>query len=132
MTSPSCPVRTSPAEDPWVFIVVASTNSTSPPAPVTASPVATPGTAVRAADSWKNRWRPSASRTASMSIAIGASALPETIRVAVLRSSLPSSRSRLRTPASRVYSEITVRISSSEILTSPSTRPLRSRWRGHR
>jgi hypothetical protein len=30
------------------FIAVASTNSTSPPAPVTASPVATPGVAVRA------------------------------------------------------------------------------------
>jgi hypothetical protein len=32
----------------------ASTNSTSPPVGVTARPVATPGTAVRAADSWKN------------------------------------------------------------------------------
>ena len=30
---------------------------TSPPAPVTESPVATPGTAVRSAASWKKRWR---------------------------------------------------------------------------
>ena len=33
--------------------------------PVTARPVATPGTAVRSAASWKNFWRPSASRTTS-------------------------------------------------------------------
>jgi len=53
-------------------MLVASTNSTSPPAPVTARPVATPGVAVRAADSWKNFWRPSASRTASTSMFSGA------------------------------------------------------------
>ncbi len=47
---------------------------TSPPAPVTDRPVATPGTAVRSADSWKKRWRPSASRTPSASITTGASA----------------------------------------------------------
>ena len=46
-------------------------NRTSPPAPVTERPVATPGTAVRSAASWKNRWRPSASRTASTSIWTG-------------------------------------------------------------
>ena len=49
-------------------IAVASTKSTSPPVPVTARPVATPGTAVRSAASWKNRCRPSASRTAGSSI----------------------------------------------------------------
>ena len=54
------------------------------------------------------------------------------IFVAVLRSSVPSSRSRLRTPASRVYSAMIVRSTSSEISTSSSRRPLRSRWRGHR
>ena len=37
---------------PCPGILVASTNSTSPPVPVTARPVATPGTAVRSADSW--------------------------------------------------------------------------------
>src|SRR5579863_9483614 len=51
ITSPSCPVSVSPG---LPGIAVASTNSTSPPAPVTARPVATPGTAVRIADSWKN------------------------------------------------------------------------------
>jgi hypothetical protein len=83
-------------------MAVASMNSTSPPVGVYASPVATPGTAVRSAASWKNFCRPSASRTASTSIATGASAEPDAIRVAVLRSTVPSSRSRLRTPASRV------------------------------
>ena len=39
-------------------------NRTSPPAPVTARPVATPGIAVRSAASWKKRCRPRASRTA--------------------------------------------------------------------
>ena len=40
MTSPSCPVSTSP---PFPAIEAASTNNTSPPTPVTARPVATPG-----------------------------------------------------------------------------------------
>src|SRR5437763_13733779 len=72
ITSPSCPVRTRPlplAEPD--LMAVASMNSTSPPAIVTERPVATPGVAVRAADSWKNFWRPSASRTASTSIVTG-------------------------------------------------------------
>src|SRR5215470_9160739 len=47
MTSPSWPVRVSPPLVP--FMALASTKSTSPPVPVTARPVATPGTAVRAA-----------------------------------------------------------------------------------
>ena len=79
-------------------------NSTSPPVPVTLRPVATPGTAVRAAASWKTFWRPSASRTTASSTSTGASTLPLAIFVAVLRSSVPSSRSSWRTPASRVYS----------------------------
>ena len=62
----------------------------------------------------------------------GGSTSPEAIRVAVLRSTVPSSRSRLRTPASRVYSEMIVLNTSSEALTSSSRNPLRSRWRGHR
>src|SRR5436309_1465858 len=57
-------------------MAVASTNNTSPPAPVTARPVATPGTAVLIADSWKWRWRPRASRTASRSTTTGAVAVP--------------------------------------------------------
>jgi len=56
----------------------------------------------------------------------------EAMRVAVLRSTVPRLRSRLRTPASRVYSAMIVRRMSSEIETSSSRRPLRSRWRGHK
>ena len=82
ITSPSWPVST---RSPFPDISVASTKRTSPPAPVTARPVATPGTAVRIAASWKNFWRPRASRTWSSSIATGASVLPEAICVAVLR-----------------------------------------------
>src|SRR5207302_1430703 len=59
ITSPSCPVSVSSLPP---SIDVASTNSTSPPVPVTASPVATPGTAVRSATSWNTFWRPRASR----------------------------------------------------------------------
>ena len=66
-------------------------------------------------------------RTASRSRTTGASALPEAMAVAVLRRILPSSRSRLRMPASRVYSLTTVRRTSSPIATSSSRRPLRSR-----
>jgi hypothetical protein len=79
---------------------VASMNRTSPPMPVTARPVATPGTAVRSAASKKNFWRPRYSRTSSTTI--GVCAEPAAIFVATLRSALPISRSRLRTPASRV------------------------------
>ena len=86
-------------------IRVASTKRTSPPVPVTARPVATPGTAVRSAASCQKRCRPSASRTLRRGRSrSAASASPDAIRVAVLRSSLPSSRSSWRTPASRVYS----------------------------
>ena len=53
MTSPSWPVTVMP-DSPGID--VASTNSTSPPTPVTARPVATPGTDVRsAASSWNRR-----------------------------------------------------------------------------
>ena len=55
ITSPSWPVRVSPGSPGHA---VASMNSTSPPAPVTARPVATPGTAVRSADSGVNCGRP--------------------------------------------------------------------------
>ena len=82
---------------------VASTNSTSPPTPVTARPVATPGTAVRSAASWKNFCLPErlahdrlVDRDRRLDL------IRDAIRVAVLRSTVPISRSRLRTPASRV------------------------------
>ena len=50
---------------------VASTKRTSPPAALTARPVATPGTAVRSAASRKNFCRPSASRTSATSTVDG-------------------------------------------------------------
>ena len=98
ITSPSCPVSISPSPS----IVLASMNSTSPPEPVTAKPVATPGVDVRSATSAKNFGLPSAGTIASSSIATGGVASPDATRAAVLRSSLPSSRSRFLTPASRV------------------------------
>ena len=64
--------------------------------------------------------------------ATGASAVPDAIRVAVLRSTFPSSRSSWRTPASRVYSEMTVSSTSSATVTSSSRSPFRSRCRGQR
>ena len=48
ITSPSWPVRASPGSPVHAD---ASTNSTSPPTPVTASPVATPGTSAGRASS---------------------------------------------------------------------------------
>src|SRR5205807_652609 len=87
--------------------LVASTKSTSPPVPVTARPVATPGTEVRSATSLSNFGLPRNSRTWSASTRTGGVSLPVAKPVATLRASLPSSRSRLRTPASRVCSVIT-------------------------
>ncbi len=77
-------------------------NSTSPPVPVTARPVATPGTLVRSAASKKKRGRPSHLVTSAASTTTGASTEPAASFVASLRISRPSSRSRFRTPASRV------------------------------
>src|SRR5260370_291801 len=71
ITSPSCPVR---IRLPWPFeaeVAVASTNSTSPPEPVTARPVATPGTTVRAATSLSNLGLPRNSRTRCCVISTG-------------------------------------------------------------
>ena len=71
----------------------ASTNSTSPPTPVTARPVATPGVAVRAATSWNTFWRPNARRTAAASITTGVAGGAVATVAAVLRSRVPISRS---------------------------------------
>src|SRR5438034_903580 len=59
-------------------------------------------------------------------------AAPAAMRVAVLRTRVPSSRSSWRTPASRVYSVITIRSTLSSVLTSSGRSPLRSTWRAHR
>ena len=93
---------------PLPLCEVASTKSTSPPAPVTARPVATPGTAVRTGRPWNtfcrpDRWRPGlVDRDRWRNCARCDSRCR-------LAQDLPSSRSRLRTPASRVYSSITTR-----------------------
>jgi len=92
---------------------------------------------VRDALGRQKHFQESAVRTAVPGVATGlavtgASAWADAIRVPVLRSPVPSSRSSWRTPASRVYSATTVRSTPSSALTSSSRRPLRSRWRGHR
>ena len=83
-------------------ISVASMKRTSPPVPVTASPVATPGVLVRSATSDWKRWRPRYVRTSSVPTCTGGVSSPASIFAVTLRSSLPIWRSRPRTPASRV------------------------------
>ena len=83
-------------------IAVASTNSTSPPTGVHASPVATPGSRVRRLTSGWKRGRPSSSRTRGAVTDSFFSSLPSATWRATLRQTEPISRSRLRTPASRV------------------------------
>jgi hypothetical protein len=84
---------------------VASTKSTSPPTGVQARPVATPASRVRRLASLRNRGRPSSSRTRASEIDAFFGRAPfedsATCR-ATLRQTVPISRSRLRTPASRV------------------------------
>ena len=99
ITSPSWPVRISWPEP---GIAVASTNRTSPPAGVQASPVATPGWLVRRRVSEKNRRLPSSSRARFSEIVTRRVSFPSAACRAILRQTVPISRSRLRTPASRV------------------------------
>ena len=63
---------------------------------------------------------------------LGRTPMPVASFVAVFRRSFPSSRSSWRTPASRVYSETISSSTGSEIETSSSSRPDRSRCRGQR
>src|SRR5438093_103171 len=88
-------------------------NRTSPPAAVYASPVATPGSAVRLRTSPLKRRGPSHSRSFFPSTRIFC-ALPFATPVAALRQTSASRRSRLPTPASRVYSRMIVRSSLPE------------------
>ena len=76
-------------------------NSTSPPVPVTARPVATPGTGPLGRLEEELLAAQVAAHVAVVDDQRGGHS-PEAILVAALRSSLPISRSRLRTPASRV------------------------------
>ena len=80
-------------------IRVASTKRTSPPVPVTARPVATPGTAVRSAASCQKRWRPRASRSCARSIG---SAAPRRRRRSGWRSCGAACRVRARAGGPRL------------------------------
>ena len=98
ITSPSCPVRMSL---PAPGMRAASMNRISPPTGVHASPVATPGTPARIATSASNFRGPRIGARSSEPI-FTCCVLPSAMRTATLRNTLPISRSRLRTPASRV------------------------------
>ena len=98
ITSPSWPVRIS---RPLPGVAVASMNRMSPPTGVHASPVATPGMLVRIATSSSNGGGPIMPERSPAEIAIGPVS-PSAIRIAAWRSTRPISRSRFRTPASRV------------------------------
>ena len=89
---------------PLPGIAVASMKRMSPPTGVQARPVATPGSLVRRLTSATMRGRPSSSCTfftwmvKRLREPLAASATSR----AILRHTVPISRSRLRTPASRV------------------------------
>ena len=98
MTSPSCPVRMS---RPLPSTRLASMKRMSPPTGVQASPVATPGTDRRMATSPSKRRGPRTGARSSTS-RWTAAAVPSATCIATRRKTLPISRSRFRTPASRV------------------------------
>ena len=99
MTSPSCPVSVSVRAP---RIRVASTNSTSPPAGVQARPVTTPGTRVRCSTSSSSKRGTPRNETTTSGVTRTGSALPSARRRATFRHNDAISRSRFRTPASRV------------------------------
>jgi hypothetical protein len=71
------------------------------PTGVQARPVATPGTLTRIATSFSKRGGPSTEGRSPV-VSVTRSALPSAIRTAAWRNAVPISRSRFRTPASRV------------------------------
>src|SRR5439155_490314 len=83
----------------------------SPPVGVHTRPVATPGRSMRSATSSKWRRLPSAARTRRMLTALRIF-LPTAMSATARRITDAISRSRLRTPASRVYSPTMRRIAS--------------------
>ena len=98
ITSPSWPVSSS---RPPPGVRVASMNRMSPPTGVQARPVATPGTLERMATSFSKRTGPRISSISSTPMRFLPVA-PSANSTATCRSTRPISRSRLRTPASRV------------------------------
>ena len=111
---------------------VASTKRTSPPTGVQASPVATPGSLVRRRVSEKNRRLPSSSRARLAEIRTLPLAFPSATSRATLRQTVPISRSRFRTPASRVYSSMIALSAGSANSIWDDFSPLASSWRGTR
>ena len=105
--------------------------STSPPAPVTASPVATPGVEVRSADSGREP-RPAQVRDQGVGVDVDGASVPESSATATLRRTFARPRSSCRTPASRVYSAAIMPSATSEKSTSDGSRPAFSTCRGSR
>ena len=106
-------------------------NRTSPPTAVTARPVATPGSSVRLRTSPENRRGPSHDRVRRSSMRVPL-AFPSATRLAAFRQAAAICRSRFLTPASRVYSRITVRSAPSVKLTCSVERPCASSCFGTR
>ena len=99
ITSPSWPVRISL---PLPGMRAASMNRMSPPTGVHARPVATPGMPLRIATSASNLRAPRIGVQIVGADRRAARRVPSAMRTATWRNTLPISRSRLRTPASRV------------------------------
>ena len=102
---------------------------TSPPVGVQARPVATPGSLVRRRCSAKTRRRPSSSRALLAETLTLPLALPSATSRATLRQTVPIWRSRLRTPASRVYSSMIAVSAASANSICDGFSPLASIWR---
>src|SRR4029453_7816715 len=129
ITSPSWPVIVSLPEP---GIAVASMKRTSPPTGVHASPVATPGSFVRRRCSAQYLRGPSSSRARFPAIFALPSTLPSRASRATFRHTVPIWRSRLRTPASRVYSSAIAFSAEAGNSICDGFSPFSSIWRGTR
>jgi hypothetical protein len=119
MTSPSMPVRTSRSS--LLGIIVTSTNRTSPPAGVQARPVATPGGG--ALGHLVEEARAAEVLHEVVGVIADGLALPSASRRATFAATVAISRSRLRTPASRVYPRTIWRMASGSNDSSSGDRP---------
>ena len=124
ITSPSWPVIVSA---PLPGYAVASMKRTSPPTAVYASPVATPGSDVRLRTSPEKR---RGAEPVAQQLVVDLDlrrACPVATCVAALRQTSAMRRSRLRTPASRVYSRMIVRSTLSESVSCARSQAVRRR-----
>jgi hypothetical protein len=99
MTSPSLPVSSS---SPLPGSTLTSMVSSSPPVSVHARPFATPMREVRSTGVSVKRCGPTFAGRSSGAIVTPVASVPSALRRATLRHMRATSRSRLRTPASRV------------------------------